>query len=364
MALDLARTCKAALTPSAAPAKAAKSIEAIESAPAPSPSVRTQCTLAGVSRATVYAHQRAVVADANADANANANDLVLCQLIDGQYTARPFYGTRRMTLFLGSRGHTVNRKRVQRLMRGMGLAAMAPGPNTSRASTHPAHRIYPYLLRGVAITRPNQVWSTDITYIRLNHGFAYLVAVMDWYSRRVLAWRISNSMEASFCVDCLRQAIDEHGKPEVFNSDQGSQFTSEAFTGVLKANDIKISMDGRGRVFDNIFVERLWRTVKYEDVYLKGYATMGELLIGLTQYFAFYNGERPHQALGNQTPEAVYRSGSGGGALIIDKYPRAEPVSCGSLRSPQDTGSATSTTTTNQQSGQRCAAARHTECTT
>ena len=151
-------------------------------------------------------------------------------------------------------------------------------------------------------------------------------------------------MAASFFVDCLRQVIDEHGKPEVFNSDQGSQFTSAPFTGVLKANGIKISMDGRGRAFDNIFVERLWRTVKYEDVYLKGYATMGELLIGLTQYFAFYNGERPHQALNNRTPEAVYQSGSGGGALIIDKYPRA--------------------TTTNQQSGQRCAAARHTECTT
>jgi len=352
MALDLARTCKAALTSFSVPAKA------VEAAPVPSPSVRTQCALAGVSRATVYAHQRAVVAAAAAD------DLVLCQLIDGQYTARPFYGTRRMTLFLGSRGHTVNRKRVQRLMRGMGLAGMAPGPNTSRASTHPAHKVYPYLLRGVPIVRVNQVWNTDITYIRLNNGFAYLVAVIDWYSRRVLAWRISNSMEASFCVDCLQQAIDEHGKPEVFNSDQGSQFTSEAFTGVLKANDIKISMDGRGRVFDNIFVERLWRTVKYEDVYLKGYATMGELLLGLTQYFGFYNDERPHQALGNQTPEAVYRSGTGGGALIIDKYPRAEPVSCGSLRSPQDTGSAANTKASDQLSGQRCSAARHTECTT
>ena len=350
MALDLARSCRAALTASIAPAKA------VEAAQVPIPTVRTQCALAGVSRATVYAHQRAVVA--------NANDLVLCQLIDGQYTARPFYGTRRMALFLESRGHTVNRKRVQRLMRGMGLVGMAPGPNTSRASTHPAHKIYPYLLRGVPITRVNQVWSTDITYVRLNHGFAYLVAVMDWYSRRVLAWRISNSMEAAFCVDCLQQAITEHGKPEVFNSDQGCQFTSVGFTGVLKANGIKISMDGRGRAFDNIFVERLWRTVKYEDVYLKGYATMGELLLGLTQYFGFYNGERPHQALNNRTPEAVYRSGSGGGALIIDKYPRAEPVSCGSLRCPQDTGSAANTTASVQESGQRCSAARHTECIT
>lgn len=351
MALDVARSCKAAIAAAIAPAKA------VEAAQVPTPSVRTQCALAGVSRATVYAHQRAVVAGTDTDANANANDLVLCQLIDGQYTARPFYGTRRMVLFLGSRGHTVNRKRVQRLMRGMGLAGMAPGPNTSRVSTHPAHKIYPYLLRGVPIQRVNQVWSTDITYIRLNHGFAYLVGVIDWYSRRVLAWRISNSMEASFCVDCLQQALSVHGKPEVFNSDQGSQFTSEGFTGVLKANGIKISMDGRGRAFDNIFVERLWRTVKYEDVYLKGYATMGELLIGLTQYFGFYNEERPHQALGNQTPEAVYRSGTGGGALIIDKYPRAEPVSCGERSEPQDTGSAANTTTSVQQSGQRCAAA-------
>ena len=329
------RYCTTATT-----AKAVEAVEAVEAARVPTPPVRTQCALAGVSRASVYAHQRPVAAD--------VTDLVLCQLIDGQYTARPFYGTRRMALFLRSHGHSVNRKRVQRLMRGMGLAGMAPGPNTSRVSTHPAHKIYPYLLRGVAITRPNQVWSTDITYIRLAHGFAYLVAVMDGYSRRVLAWRASFSMEASFCVDCLQQALSVHGKPEVFNSDQslprrrpgGSQFTSEGFIGVLKANDIKISMDGRGRAFDNIFVERLWRTVKYEDVYLKGYAAMGELLIGLTQYFELYNAERPHQALNDRTPDAVYGSGVGGGAIIVDKYPRAAPVSCGQLRSPQDTGAA------------------------
>ena len=357
MALDLMPLTELAPTTAAAvsaPAGAAKAVAV--AAAAPTPSVSAQCALAGVSRATVYAHKRVRVDD--------ATDLLLCQLIDGQYTARPFYGTRRMVVFLESRGHTVNRKRVQRLMRGMGLAGMAPGPNTSRVSTHPAHKIYPYLLRGVAITRPNQVWSTDITYIRLNHGFAYLVAVIDWYSRRVLAWRISNSMEAAFCVDCLQQAISVHGTPEVFNSDQGSQFTSEAFTEVLKANDIKISMDGRGRAFDNIFVERLWRTVKYEDVYLKGYATMGELLLGLTEYFEFYNEERPHRALNDRTPDAVYRSGVGGGALIIDKYPRAAPVSCGSLRSPLDTGAATNTTTPKQESGQRCAAACHIEYTT
>ena len=215
-------------------------------------------------------------------------------------------------------GHQVNRKRVQRLMRSMFLAGMAPGPNTSVA--HPQHKVYPYVLRGVPVVRANQVWSTDITYVRLERGFAYLVAVIDWYSRRVLSWRISNSMEAAFCVDCLEDALREHGKPEVFNSDQGSQFTSEAFTGVLKREDIAISMDGRGRAYDNIFVERLWRSVKHEDVYLNGYSAMGELLIGLTKYFAFYNTERPHQSLDNRTPQEVYKTSSGGGAMIVDKY--------------------------------------------
>ena len=170
------------------------------------------------------------------------------------------------------------------------------------------------------MVRVNQVWSTDITYIRLGQGFAYLVAIIDWYSRRVLSWRISNTMEAVFCVDCLEDAMREHGKPEVFNSDQGTQFTSETFTGVLKREEITTNKAGRGRAFDNIFVERLWRSVKHEDVYLNGYASMGELLIGLTKYFVFYNGQRPHQALGNQTPDAVHASHSGGGALIVDKY--------------------------------------------
>jgi len=223
-----------------------------------------------------------------------------------------------MVFFLGKAGHTVNRKRVQRLMRLMGLAGMAPGPNTSRL--HPTHKVYPYLLRGVAVVRPNHVWSTDITYIRLPRGFAYLVAVIDWYSRKVLSWRISNSMEAIFCVDCLEDALRTHGKPEIFNSDQGSQFTSDAFTNVLTREGVVISRDGRGRVFDNIFVERLWRNVKHEDVYLKGYATMGELMVGLTEYFAFYNGERPHQSLGDQTPQGVYQTGIGGGAMIVDKF--------------------------------------------
>jgi putative transposase len=243
-------------------------------------------------------------------------DLRLLELIDAQYTARPFYGSRRMVLYLKEQGHTVNRKHVQRLMRVLGLAGMAPGPATSKP--HPEHKIYPYLLRGLAIRRPNQVWSTDITYIRLEHGFAYLVAVVDWYSRRVLSWRLSNTLEAGFCVECLEDALRTHGKPEIFNTDQGSQFTSDAFTGVLLEAGIAISMDGRGRALDNIFVERLWRSVKYEDIYLKGYATLPELLLGLTEYFAFYNGERPHQGLGNRTPEAVYCSGEGGGARIAE----------------------------------------------
>ena len=323
-----------------------------------------QCALAGVSRATIYAHQKPKLAD--------ESDLLFCRLIDEEYTRHPFYGTRRMVVFLKTVGHIANRKRVQRLMREMGLAGMAPGPNTSRA--HPEHKVYPYLLRGVAVVRPNQVWSTDITYIRLARGFAYLVAIIDWYSRRVLGWRISNSMDASFCADCLEEAIRAHGKPEIFNSDQGSQFTSEAFTGVLKRERITISMDGRGRAFDNIFVERLWRNVKHEDVYLYGYATMGELMIGLAKYFVFYNGERPHQSLGNKTPEVVYLTAIGGGAMILDKYPRTAdeaPVplrstgasSAAETRSDAETAAkATSKTDAKVKTGQRRPAASEVEC--
>ena len=277
-----------------------------------------QCELAGVPRSTVYRRLEAVTRQACM----NEEDDRLRALIDEEYTSRPFYGSRRMAVYLRARGHRVNRKRVQRLMREMGLAGMAPGPATSKP--HPQHKVYPYLLRGVAVTRPNQVWSTDLTYIRLARGFAYLVAVIDWYSRRVLAWRISNSMDASFCVDCLEDALRHHGRPDVFNSDQGSQFTSDAFTGVLKREGVAISMDGRGRALDNIFVERLWRNVKYEDVYLKGYANMAELTVGLAQYFAFYNAERPHQALGYETPDHVYRVGVGGGALIVHKFGDAD----------------------------------------
>jgi putative transposase len=320
-----------------------------------------QCALAGVSRATVYAQQkpRAV----------NESDLLLRRLIDEEYTRHPFYGSRKMVVFLKTVGHnTVNRKRVQRLMRQMGLAGMAPGPNTSR--THPAHKVYPYRLRGVPVVRPNQVWSTDITYIRLVSGFAYLVAVIDWYSRRVLSWRISNHMETTFCVDCLEEALRDHGTPEIFNTDQGSQFTSDAFTGVLKREGIVISMDGRGRAFDNIFVERLWRNVKHEDVYLKGYGSMIELTLGLTEYFAFYNTERPHQSLGYKTPDTVYLTALGGGALIVDKFAGAAEAPPVSLRSTGGASAAnrrseaTTKTEAKTNPGQRRPAASVVECAT
>jgi len=294
-----------------------------------------QCELAGVSRATIYAHQKPKVAD--------EDDLMLSRLLDEQYTRHPYYGTRRMVVIISALvGFAVNRKRIQRLMQAMGLQGMAPGPNTSRA--HPQHPVYPYLLRGLEITRPNQVWSTDITYIRLAKGFVYLVAVMDWYSRKVLSWRISNSMDASFCVDCLEEALRNFGKPEIFNSDQGSQFTSADFTGVLKREGITISMDGRGRAFDNIFVERLWRNVKYEDVYLKGYATVSELLLGLSDYFVLYNSQRPHQSLRYKTPNVVYCSGSGGGAMIADKY--ADKASAADLGVCQKTNTLNATANT------------------
>jgi putative transposase len=272
--------------------------------------VTRQCELAGVSRSTVYAPLQVAVPD--------ELELLFLTLIDAEYTRHPFYGSRKMVIHLGTMGHRVNRKRVQRLMGILGLAGMAPGPNTSRP--HPQHKIYPYLLRGVDVTRPNQVWSTDITYIRLARGFVYLVAVIDWYSRKVLAWRLSNTLDSGFCVDCLEQTLQAYGTPEIFNTDQGCQFTSDAFTGVLKLHNIAISMDGRGRALDNIFVERLWRSVKHENVYLKGYDNMPELQLGLTEYFEFYNTERFHQSLSYCTPDQVYQTASGGGAKIVDKF--------------------------------------------
>jgi len=269
-----------------------------------------QCELSGITRSTVYAQRRVAVPD--------EQELILLSAIDAEYTRHPFYGSRKMTAFLCGKGHHVNRKRVQRLMGILGLAGMAPGPNTSRR--HPQHKIYPYLLRGVAVTRPNQVWSSDITYIRMARGFVYLVAVVDWYSRKVLSWQLSNTLDGGFCIECLEQALRTFGTPEIFNTDQGCQFTADAFTDVLKSHKISISMDGRGRALDNIFVERLWRDVKYEDIYLKEYVTVPEVQSGLTIYMSFRNAERMHQSLGYNTPDNVYRTASGGGARIVDKF--------------------------------------------
>ena len=223
--------------------------------------------------------------------------------IDQQYLATPFYGSRRMTVWLQRQGRPVSRKRVQRLMRIMGLQAIYRRPRTSLRAL--GHKVYPYLLGGMEITRPNQVWATDITYIPMARGFLYLVAIIDWYSRYVLAWRLSNTLDADFCVDALEEALSK-GKPEIFNTDQGSQFTGEAFIGLLKKHGFRISMDGKGRYADNIFVERLWRTVKYEEVYLKAYSNGREAKVGLDAYFHFYNGQRPHQALGYRTPAEVF----------------------------------------------------------
>jgi putative transposase len=234
-------------------------------------------------------------------------DLVLKRLIDEEYLRHPFYGSRKMTEHLRRLDYEVNRKRVQRLMREMGIQAIYP-----RKTTVPAvgHKVYPYLLRGVEVARVNQVWSADITYVPMHRGFMYLVAVMDWYSRYVLSWRVSNTMETTFCVEALEEALSQGTAPEIFNTDQGSQFTSEAFTGRLEAAGIAISMDGRGRALDNVFIERLWRTVKYEDIYLKEYATADELIEGLSEYFRFYDRERFHAALSMCTPWEVYREGS------------------------------------------------------
>ncbi len=234
-------------------------------------------------------------------------NLDLMRLIDEEYTRRPFYGSRKMRDYLRRQGYRVNRKRVRRLMRLMGLRSLAPTPDTSKPA--PEHKVYPYLLRGMEINRPNQVWCTDVTYIRLRGGFVYLVAIMDWYSRKVLSWEVSASMEASFCVSALERALRLYPAPEIFNSDQGSQFTSKDFTGTLKDAGVTISMDGKGRCMDNIFIERLWRSVKYEEIYLKDYETVDELRKSLAKYFHFYNQERPHQSFGEATPLEVYRQG-------------------------------------------------------
>ncbi len=257
-------------------------------------SVRRQCELLGLNRSSLYYEP----------AGEAAEDLRLMRLIDEQYTACPFYGSRRMTAWLAEQGEEVNRKRVQRLMRVMGLEAIYPKPRLSLAGK--GHKVYPYLLRGVPIGRADQVWSADITYVPMVSGFMYLAAVIDWFSRYVVAWRLSNTLDGSFCTEMLDEALGM-GKPEVFNTDQGVQFTAEAFTSRLERAGVAVSMDGRGRALDNVFVERLWRSVKYEDIYIRGYEAVPELHRGLGRYFAFYNNERLHQSLEYRAPAAVYR---------------------------------------------------------
>jgi putative transposase len=261
----------------------------------PKISVSRQCQLLALPRSTRY-HQPKPVAD---------ETLNLMKQIDELYMMHPFYGARQMMCALNRLGYKVGRKRVSRLMALMGLEAIYRKPNLSKAS--PGHSIYPYLLRGLAVNRPNQVWATDITYIPVNGGYAYLCAIIDWHSRRVLGWELSNTMDTGFCVRVLKRALATHGTPEIFNTDQGSQFTSLEFTGVLKAHSVKISMDGKGRCLDNVFVERLWRSVKYEEVYLKAYANLVEAERNLRIYFDFYNNHRPHSSHGGQTPSEVYR---------------------------------------------------------
>jgi putative transposase len=260
-------------------------------------SIRRQCQILNVARSSAY----------RVPTPANDNDLDLMRRIDELFTAWPFLGSRRMVAMLKAEGLTVNRKRVQRLMRKMGIAALGPKPNTSKPA--PGHKIFPYLLRHLKIDRPNHVWAADITYLPIGRGFLYLVAIIDWASRAVLAWRISNTMDTSFCLAALDDALARHGVPEIFNTDQGSQFTSAAFTGALVSAGIKISMDGRGRWMDNVFIERLWRSLKHEDIYLRGYADGREAKAGIANWFAFYNDRRLHQALGYRTPMAVWREG-------------------------------------------------------
>lgn len=276
-------------------------------------SVRRQCALLGVARSGVYRSPKP----------ANDNDLALMRRIDELFTAWPFLGSRRMAEMLKAEGLSVNRKRVQRLMRKMGIAALGPKPNTSKPA--PGHKIFPYLLRNLKIERPNHVWACDITYLPIGRGFLYLVAIIDWASRAVLAWRISNTMDVSFCLAALEDALARHGKPEIFNTDQGSQFTSSAFTGALTAAGIKVSMDGRGRWMDNVFIERVWRSLKHEDVYLKGYADGHDAKVGIAAWMEFYNDTRLHQALGYRTPMAVWRQGMAA-ATAVDMMDNADAL--------------------------------------
>jgi putative transposase len=269
----------------------------------PEISIARQCELIQLSRASYY---RAVDLGLVVETPEN---MELMRLIDEEYTKHPFYGSRQLRNYLRRQGHPVNRKQIQRLMRLMGIMSVAPKPNTRKKGK--AHKIYPYLLKNLLIDKPNQVFCTDITYLRMHSGFVYLVAVMDWYSRKVLSWEVSNTMDDSFCVSALESAIRLYGIPDMFNTDQGAQFTGKAFIKVLLDNEIQISMDGKGRWVDNVLIERLWRTVKYEDVYIKDYSTGVALRSGLRDYFQFYNDERPHDSLNKCTPSEFYNGVKG-----------------------------------------------------
>ncbi len=260
-------------------------------------SMRRQCELLRVSRSGLYYEAEAT----------GPEELELMRAIDELHLRYPFFGSRKLGYELRQRGFLVNRKRVQRLMRVMGIEALAPKPNTSKPA--PEHVVYPYLLRNLVVTGPNQVWAADITYVPMKRGFMYLVVVMDWYSRKVLSWRLSNTMESEFCVEAVEEALRKHGTPRIFNTDQGSQFTAHAFTKVLLKRGVAISMDGKGRCLDNVFVERLWRSLKYEEVYLYAYEDGRAAREGIGRYLAFYNAERPHQGLGYRTPDAAYEAG-------------------------------------------------------
>jgi len=272
--------------------------------------VVAQCQLLKVARSTLYYRPAPVSAD----------DLAVMRRIDELYLASPFYGSRRMTAVLRREGWAVNRKRARRLMRVMALEAIYQKPNTSR--TNADHKVYPYLLRNLTIDRPNQVWCADITYIPMAKGFAYLIAVMDWFSRRILAWRVSITLEADFCVEALRDAMHRFGQPEIFNTDQGVQFTSAPFLTELETQGVRISMDGKGRFLDNIFIERLWRSLKYEEVFIKAYGSAREARLGIGGWLAFYNDDRPHQALDYRTPRAVFEDAA---RNHVDNAPAALP---------------------------------------
>ena len=257
-------------------------------------SMRRQCGLLSLHRSTAFYEPAAIDED----------DLAIMRLLDEEYLRHPFYGSRKMQVWLHGQGYAVNRKRVQRLMRLMGIEGLNPRGATSRP--HPKHKKYPYLLRTLDVVRANQVWATDITYIPMARGFVYLIAIVDWFSRRVLAWRLSNTLDTGFCIGALDEALRRWGTPEIFNTDQGAQFTADEFLAVLKANEVQISMDGKGRWMDNVFVERLWRSVKYEEVYLHAYSDVAEAKRRIGDYLAFFNDERPHQALGYCTPSEIY----------------------------------------------------------